>query len=202
LGRATPEALRTCRPTHTVPMTGKAEDGGGNTSVGRCGARTTVVIGERVNWILDFARVAVAGVLLASAARASAFDGASRDEAVAMVKRAIDFIQLNGKDKGYAEISDKRGRFQDRDLYLVVLGLDGVVRAHGGNERMIGRNLIDLRDGEGRPFMQERMQLARTKPVFWQDYKPANPVTKAVEPKQMYCERLDDAIVCGGIFKR
>lgn len=119
-----------------------------------------------------------------------------------MVRRGIDLIKINGKNRAYAEISDKRGRFQDRDLYLVVLGLDGTVRAHGANERMIGRNLIDLRDGEGRPFVQERVELARSRNVFWQDYKPANPVTKAVEPKQMYCERIDDAIVCGAIFKR
>lgn len=155
-----------------------------------------------MNSILKFAATAVAGALMTAAMPAQAIDVASRDEAVAMVKRGIDFIKANGKDKAYAEISDKRGRFQDRDLYLVVLGLDGTVRAHGANERMVGRNLIDLRDGEGRPFVQERVELARSKNVFWQDYKPSNPVTKAVEPKQMYCERLDDAIVCGGIFKR
>jgi cytochrome c len=28
-----------------------------------------------------------------------------------------------------------------------------------------------------------------------------NPVTKAVEPKQMYCERLDETAVCGGIYQ-
>jgi hypothetical protein len=25
-----------------------------------------------------------------------------------------------------------------------------------------------------------------------------NPVTKTIEPKEMYCERLNDTIVCGG----
>jgi cytochrome c len=28
-----------------------------------------------------------------------------------------------------------------------------------------------------------------------------NPVTKAVEPEQMYCERLDETAVCGGIHQ-
>jgi signal transduction histidine kinase len=154
-----------------------------------------------LNSILKTVGCAIASALFA-AAPASAVEVASRDDAVAMVKRAIDFIRLNGKDKAYAEISDKRGRFQDRDLYLVVYDLDGVVQAHGANERMIGRNLIDLKDVEGRPFVQERVELARSKSVFWQDYKFTNPVTKAVEPKQMYCERLREAIVCGGIYKR
>ena len=27
-----------------------------------------------------------------------------------------------------------------------------------------------------------------------------NPVTKTVEPKEMYCERLNTTVVCGGIY--
>src|SRR5512132_308858 len=54
---------------------------------------------------------------------------ATKDEAVAMVKKGVAFIKKEGKDKGYAEITNKKGQFTDRDLYLVVYGLDGVVRA-------------------------------------------------------------------------
>ena len=37
--------------------------------------------------------------------------------------------------------------------------------------------------------------------TFWQDFKFVNPVSKKMEPKQMYCERASDLIVCGGIYK-
>ena len=126
---------------------------------------------------------------------------ATKDDATAMVKKGIAFIKTSGKDKGYAEISNKQGQFIDRDLYLVVYGLDGVVRAHGANEKMIGKNLIDLKDVDGKPFVKERVDLAQSKGTFWQDYKFTNPVTRKVEPKQMYCERLEDTVVCGGIYK-
>lgn len=141
---------------------------------------------------------------LALAATTTAFaagSNASKEEAVAMVKKGIAFIRANGADKGYAEISNKGGKFTDRDLYLVVYGLDGVVRAHGANEKMVGKNLIELKDVDGRPFVKERVDLARSKGTFWQDYKFTNPVSKKIEPKQMYCEKLDDAAVCGGIYK-
>ena len=127
---------------------------------------------------------------------------ATKDEAVAMVKKGIAFIKANGKEKGYAEITNKKGQFTDRDLYLVVYGLDGVVRAHGANEKMVNKNLIDLKDVDGKPFVKERVELAQSKGTFWQDYKFTNPVTKKIEPKQMYCERLEDTAVCGGIYKR
>jgi cytochrome c len=122
-------------------------------------------------------------------------------EAIALVKKGISFVKANGKVKGYAEISNKSGQFVDRDLYLVVYGLDGMVRAHGANDKMIGKNLIDLKDIDGREFVRERVELARSKGIFWQDYKFTNPTNKKIEPKSMYCETMDDAVLCGGVYK-
>ena len=140
--------------------------------------------------------------LLLAAAPASAKEGnAGKDDAVASVKKGVAYIKANGRDKGYAEISNKQGSFIDRDLYLVVYGLDGTVRAHGANEKMVGKNLIELKDVDGKPFVKERVDLAQSKGTFWQDYKFTNPVSKKIEPKSMYCEKLEDAVVCGGIYK-
>jgi cytochrome c len=126
---------------------------------------------------------------------------ATKEEAQAMVKKGVAFIKKEGKEKGYAEITNRKGQFTDRDLYLVVYGLDGVVRAHGANEKMVSKNLIDLKDVDGKPFVKERVEMGKTNATFWQDYKFSNPVTKKIEPKQMYCEKLDDTVVCGGIYK-
>ena len=145
---------------------------------------------------------AAAAALMGLGSSAFAGDTATKDEAVKMVKEGVKFIKAQGADKGYAEISQKGGKFTDRDLYLVVYGLDGVVHAHGANEKMIGKNLIELKDVDGKAFVKERVELARSKGVFWQDYKFTNPVTKKVEPKSMYCEKLDEVAVCGGVYKQ
>lgn len=137
----------------------------------------------------------------AFAGSAQADEGATAAEATAMVKKGVAFIKAQGKDKGYAEISSKTSQFKDRDLYLVVYGLDGMVRAHGANEKMIGKNLIELKDVDGKAFVKERVELAASKGTFWQDYKFTNPTNKKIEPKSMYCEKLEDAAVCGGIYK-
>jgi len=140
------------------------------------------------------------GVALVSGG-AWAQEHASAKEAEAMVKKGVAFVKANGKDKGYAEITSKQSQFKDRDLYLVVYGLDGKVWAHGANEKMVGRVLIDLKDVDGKEFVRERTELGKAKASFWQDYKFTNPVSKKVEPKSMYCERLDDTVLCGGIYK-
>ena len=132
---------------------------------------------------------------------AAAGANATKEEATAMVKKGVAFIRSSGKDSGYAEITNKAGKFTDRDLYLVVYGLDGVVRAHGANEKMVGKNLIELKDVDGKAFVKERVELAQSQGSFWQDYKFTNPVTRKIEPKQMYCEKLDDTVVCGGFYK-
>jgi cytochrome c len=145
----------------------------------------------------SLAALAFAGL----SASAVANEHATAAEATAMVKKGVAFIKSSGKDKAYTEISTKGGQFSDRDLYLTVYGLDGTVRAHGANEKMIGKNLIDLKDVDGKAFVKERIELAASKGTFWQDYKFTNPVSKKIEPKSMYCEKLDDAVVCGGIYK-
>jgi cytochrome c len=128
---------------------------------------------------------------------------ATKDQAIAMVKKGVGFIKANGTEKGYAEISNKTGSFVDRDLYLVVYGMDGKCLAHGANERQIGRDLIELKDIDGKAFIKERVEMGKTSPKgFWQDYKFTNPTTKKIEPKQMYCERLAETLVCGGVYKQ
>ena len=137
---------------------------------------------------------------LAVGTAAIAADGAGKDEAVAMVKKAVSFIKEQG-EKAYPELTNKAGKFVDRDLYVVVYRLDGTVLAHGSNEKFVGKDLSDAQDVDGKLYVKERVELAGKQASFWQDYKFVNPVSKKVEPKQMYCERLDNTAVCAGIYK-
>ena len=153
---------------------------------------------------MNFRNLILAGTAaacaLAGGTALAAGDHASRDEAVAMVKKAVAFWKANGDDKTFAEINAKK--YVDRDLYLVAYGLDGVVHAHGANEKMVGRNLLDLTDVDGKAFVKERVEMAQKQPSFWQDYKFTDPVTKKIEPKQSYCERVDKNVLCGGVYKQ
>jgi len=150
---------------------------------------------------LSMVAVTVAAVLGAGAASAGD-QAATAKEAEAMVKKGVAYIKANGKDKGFAEITRRDSKeFHDRDLYLAVHKLDGTCVAHGTNEKMVGKNFIDMRDIDGKEYIKERVDAGRSKPTFWTDYKFVNPVSKKIEPKTAFCERLDDYVVCGGIYK-
>ncbi|WP_229219751.1 cache domain-containing protein [Rugamonas fusca] len=142
--------------------------------------------------------LALAGLL----GQVQAAEFATKPEAEAMVRKGLNYLKANGRDKTYAEIDKHDGQFVDRDLYLVIYGLDGVVRAHGANARMIGKNLLEMKDVDGKPFIRERVELARKKVPFWQDYKFTDPVSGKIEPKSMYCVPEAELIMCGGIYLR
>lgn len=161
------------------------------------------LIGEIVKVNTRFMKPLISALVatLVSAGAAMAADGASKDDAVAMVKKAVAFIKEQSPDKAYPEFTNKDAKFIDRDLYVVVYQLDGKVLAHGSNPKFVGKDMSDAQDVDGKLYVKERVELAAKQPSFWQDYKFVNPVSKKVEPKQMYCEKLDNTAVCAGIYK-
>jgi cytochrome c len=148
--------------------------------------------------------VCLVGVLaiLWGAAWVQAGDVGTKDEAVALVKKAIEYIKANGNDKAFAEISNPKGPFVDRDLYVVVYDMNAKCLAHGQKKSMVGKELIDFKDIDGKPYMKERVDLMKKQNTAWQEYKFMNPLTKKVEPKEIYIERSGDLIVGAGAYKK
>lgn len=134
------------------------------------------------------------------------FDGlaqerAKPEEAQAMVTKVIASIKSHGREQVFAEINSLQGQYRDRDLYITVLDLQGNELAHGANKRMQGINVLALKDEDGKPFVKERLELAKKQAQGWQDYKFVNPVTKKIELKTVYFERLGDLVINCGAYK-
>jgi len=125
----------------------------------------------------------------------------SMDEARDMVSKAIESMYENGKEKTFAEISNKLGQFCDRDLYVVVYDMHGRNLAHGANPALIGKDLIDAKDGAGNPFVRERIAIIQNTGKGWQDYMFLNPISKQIEAKSMYLDKYQDLIIGCGVYK-
>lgn len=133
-------------------------------------------------------------------AHAEDTSGATKEDAVKMVRQGIAAIKQQGQQRVYQEISQPDGKYRYQDLYLVVYRLDGLVLAHGASKKMLGKQLIEMQDADGKAFIKERMQLAAKSTSFWHHYKFPNPENRRVEAKTMYCERLSNTVVCGGVY--
>lgn len=123
-------------------------------------------------------------------------------DAEALVAKAKKHILADGADKAYADFTGKAAGWVDRDLYVVVYDMNGKVLAHGQNPKQVGKDLLDFQDADGKEFIKERVNLAKQKGTFWQDYKFTDPVTKKILPKSTYCEKVAETAVCVGVYKR
>jgi cytochrome c len=122
-------------------------------------------------------------------------------EAEKMVKNAVAFFNANGQEKAFAEFSNLNGKFVQGDLYIFVYDMTGKCVAHGGNPKMVGKDLIDMKDPDGKSFVKERIEIAKSKGKGWQNYKFTNPVTKTIENKTAYIEKVGNFVVGCGAYK-
>jgi signal transduction histidine kinase len=121
-------------------------------------------------------------------------------QAQALVKKAIAHYKKVGKDKSMADFSKADGSFVDRELYVVVIRMDGLEIAHI-NPRSVGKNVLELRDADGKYLIKDRMEAAKSGATGWQDYRFYNPLTKTIEDKRTYWERADDLVFSSGAYK-
>lgn len=133
---------------------------------------------------------------------AFAAEKGTADEASAMVKKGLEFIKANGKDKSFAEFSNPSGQFIKGDLYVMCYDMEGNNKCHGGNPKLVGKNLLEIKDANGVFIVKSFIEVAKGKGKGWVDYKWPNTVTKAVENKSTYVEKVDDGLLIGvGIYK-
>ena len=122
-------------------------------------------------------------------------------EAKALVGKAAAYVKAVGKDKAMAEFNNPKGKFINKDLYIFVVDFKGITLANGGNAKLAGRDMSGLQDANGKFFIKEMITLAKAKGSGWIDYKWTNAVTKKVEPKSSYVQRVDDYFIGCGIYK-
>jgi len=144
-------------------------------------------------------RTVMLSVVISSAAHAA--DRGTAAEAEAMVKKAVAMVKSAGPEKAYDEFTNGKS-FKDRDLYVFVYDLNGKNLAHGVNPKLVGKDLMGLKDPDGKPVVQMIVDLAKGKGKGWSEsFKFLNPASKTIEEKVIYLERVGDTLVGCGIYK-
>jgi len=123
------------------------------------------------------------------------------EDAKRWVENAVAFYKASGKRIALAEYTNPNGQFVQDEMYLYALNPKGTMLAHGVNENFVGEEFIDIMDYDGKSFIKEIVEIANTKGSGWVEYKWYNPVTKEVLPKTVYFRKVDDLIICSGVYK-
>jgi cytochrome c len=140
--------------------------------------------------------------LVTAALPATAYEFGTRAEAVAMVHRVQAMYQAEGTAATFKAVSDQSVKeFHDRDLYPFIYDLSGRNVAHGARPALIGKNLVDLKDQDGRYLIREIIAMAKGAGHGWVDYQWPNSLTNKIEAKSSYTELMGDYVVGVGVSK-
>jgi cytochrome c len=121
---------------------------------------------------------------------------------VAMVHGVQAMYQAEGTAATFKAVSDQSVKqFHDRDLYPFIYDLSGRNVAHGARPALIGKNLIDLKDQDGRYLIREIIAMAKGAGHGWVDYQWPNSLTNKIEAKSSYTELMGDYVVGVGVSK-
>jgi cytochrome c len=139
-----------------------------------------------------FRTLAATGLIIAATGVASADDRGSKEEAKALLDKAVAHVNAVGMEKAFVDFSQKDGGFIDRDLYVFCYDLHGNVLAHGGNPTLIGKNLIDVRDTDGIQPVKASIEIVQASGQGTLDFKWPNPVTKKIESKSSFVVKVGE----------
>lgn len=159
-----------------------------------------------------FQTLVVAGILLISCAGVPAaaaelapakasFAVATGDaaRAQALLDRAVTDYQKN-PSRALVDFS-MVGPYLDGDLYVYVVGANGVMQASGGSSvTLVGRDVRELRDADGKQFMKEMLAGARNWGSGSIEYRWLNSEHGKIEHKIAYYRKSGDAIIAVGYY--
>ena len=82
-----------------------------------------------------------------------------------LVQSGSSFLKVNPREKVFAEFVKRDGRFRRGDLQLVAVDTTGLCYAYGDDVDLIWRNIFNVQDEKGRPFIKMFINEAQQGPT-------------------------------------
>jgi cytochrome c len=127
----------------------------------------------------------------------------TKDEAKAMAEQAAAHVKKVGPDQAFKDFSTDKATWTKKDLYVFANDINGNTKAHGANDKLVGKNMAELKDQNGKLFIKEMGELAKSKGSGWVEYDWAHPQTKKVDGKATFVIKLSnfDGYVGVGVYR-
>jgi signal transduction histidine kinase len=132
----------------------------------------------------------VGALLISSASFAASPEPQSKQakEIKAMVDKAAALIEKKGKD-AFPEFKKKNGEWFKGDTYLFVADMKGITLVNAGFPDEEGKNRLDLKDANGKPFVHEIIEMLKTRDSGWIDYAWPKPGETKPSKKSAYVKK-------------
>ena len=125
----------------------------------------------------------------------------TRSDVEAFVEKAAAYVENHGKAAALKEFSDPNGPFRKGELYIYSEDFKGNELASGGQPGLVGQNILDVRDANGKYLVKELIRTAKTKGSGWVSYVWDDPQTSRQRDKLGYVIRVGtDWYVGSGMY--
>jgi signal transduction histidine kinase len=144
----------------------------------------------------------VALLALPSAGRAETSEGdessayilepQAREDLIAFVNEARDFVIVQGKDKANKIFSDPNGKFAVGKHYIIAYDFNGTCLAHPYEPAIVGENVLNVTDSNGVAIKRNMRELAKRGSGFSYYIWPNPAHSDAEELKITYVLKVDE----------
>jgi cytochrome c len=118
-----------------------------------------------------------------------------------MVKAAITHYDKVGEETAYADFATPDSDFKHGEFYVFIQAADsGDMVFHGVNPKLVGKNLLKLKDTDKKLFVQELYDNTNKNGSTWTEYKWVHPETKKIAQKVVYSELHNGLIFSIGYY--
>ncbi|WP_419905745.1 cache domain-containing protein [Kiloniella sp.] len=122
-------------------------------------------------------------------------------EAKIMALKAAQYVKDHDWENAKSAFHTKGGQFFDRDLYVFVQDFNCTFLAHGLKPHLVGRNIWNLKNPNGRFACQDIVNTTKEKGQGWTEYIFTDPATGEPAWKQTFHIAVGDLIVMVGAYR-
>lgn len=130
-------------------------------------------------------------------------DRMERSFVVDVVTEAVRQIEKNGR-AALAFLYDPKGPYIVKDAYVFVFDMKGTELVNPAFPNLEGRNLLDLKDTEGKQLIREMIEVVQTSGSGWVDYMWPKPGDSVSTQKSTYVTKArigdQDLVVGCGVY--
>ena len=120
-----------------------------------------------------------------------------------LVNNAVALADGKGKEV-FAQFRKKESQWFSGETYIFVFDMKGTNMVHPSQPELEGENLIDLKDVNGKAFIHEIIEVAKTKGSGWVDYMWPKPGETEPSKKLSYIKTVkvgdEDFIIASGVY--
>jgi signal transduction histidine kinase len=126
----------------------------------------------------------------------------TQDDAKALTLKAADLIAAKGLDEA-AQAFNTEGEFKHGEIYVNVIDFAGVWKVYPPRPAGVGQSVINVKDPDGRPLVQDILAVAKEKGEGWVEYRWPNPASNKIEPKITFVKRIpgQELVAYVGVYK-